>query len=352
YFLGGSWGFSAFLYALTFAALGAFIVGYRTRAATVILWVLLTSLHNRHPMFGTASDSVRRLLLFWGYFLPLGCRFSLDRHAGRDATPREPIFNVASAAILMQVTFVYLGAGLAKDYETWVRKGTATILAMRLDYFATRFGHALLQVPAILKATSVYTWWVENLMPFVALSPFYNSRARIIAIVSFILLHLGLYLCMVLGAFPLLMMAAWLLFLPPSFWSWLAILPERPHVLGRAASRLSGMLAVLRARLPKRRGPARPQRSWVNRTSGHAVVAVAFTSVVMWNVQTIGGRLWPDFPRLIKNQDLVQLMKVLRLTQSWEVFSPHPSSKDGWLMVVATLRDGAQVDLFRGGRPV
>src|SRR5690606_24507239 len=73
--LDGSFAFQAFLCALTFAALAAFILGYRTRWATLILWVLLVSLRNRHPLFDTASDGVRRLMLFWGFFLPLGCRF-------------------------------------------------------------------------------------------------------------------------------------------------------------------------------------------------------------------------------------------------------------------------------------
>lgn len=352
YLCGGSWAFSATLYALTFAALGAFIVGYRTRWATVALWILLTSLHNRHPMFGTASDSMRRLLLFWGYFLPLGCRFSLDRHAGRERAPRAPILSVASAAILLQVLFVYVGAGLAKDYETWVRKGTATILAMRLDYFATRFGQMLLHVPAVLRATSAYTWWVENLMPLVALSPFYNSRARLVAIAAFVTLHVGLFLTMFLGAFPLLMIAAWMLFLPPPFWSWLAASSSGKGPVGRVAAHVESCLETIRERLPRPKKPVRARQSWVDRTAGHAVAAVALTAVVMWNAQTIGGRLSPDFPRLIKNHDIVQGMQVLRLTQSWEVFSPHPSSKDGWLMVVATLHDGSQVDLFRGGRPV
>jgi hypothetical protein len=349
---GGSFAFAASLYALTAGAIVAFTVGYRTRWATLLLWVLLTSLHNRHPMFGTASDSVRRMMLFWGFFLPLGCRFSLDRRAGRDATPRAPIVRIASAAILLQILFIYIGAGFSKDYETWVHKGTATILALRLDLFATRLGKALLDFPLFLKATSIFTWWIENVVPFLLLLPLYNARLRLLAIAVFYTLHAGLYLTMELSSFPYTMMAVWTIFLPPSWWSWLASLPGRSGVLGSLGSRGETVLAAMSRAFPRRKPKRRSGRPWVENSFGKLVVACALTLVVLWNVETIGRKLNPDFPRLIVDKNVVKVMSALRLTQSWEVFSPHPSRKDGWLVVVATLRDGSQVDLFRDGQPV
>jgi len=355
--MSGAWGFQAFLYALTFAAVGALIVGYRTRWATVAIWILLTSLHNRHPMFGTASDSVRRLMLFWGFFLPLGCRFSLDRRAGRDTTPDGPIVSVASGAILLQVLYVYLGAGLGKDYETWVRKGTAVSLALHLDYFATHLGKAMLQFPGFLKLASVYTWWLENVGPLLLLSPIHNSRVRLVAIPAFMSLHAALFLFMVIGAFPLLMIACWLLFLPPLFWSWLEKLPRRSGFVGRWASGFESLVQRAADQLPLAHpGPAvsqeRPLRSWIDSTPAQAVVSVAMAMVLTWNLQTFGNRLFSNFPRLLVNESIIEGMRVMKLTQNWEVFSPHPSTRDGWLMVVATLRDGSVVDLFRDGRPV
>lgn len=349
--LGGSFAFEASLYALTAGAIVAFSVGYRTRWATLLLWILLTSLHNRHPMFGTASDSVRRMMLFWGFFLPLGCRFSFDRRAGRDATPGAPIVRVASAAILLQVLFIYIGAGFSKDYETWVHEGTATILALRLDLFATRFGKALLDFPRILEALSISTWWIENVLPFVLLLPLYNARLRLLAIATFYTLHAGLYVTLELSSFPYTMMAVWTLFLPPSWWSWLASLPERSGALGSIASRGEALLARMSRVFPKRRPNRHSRPSWGD-SFDKFVVAGALTVVVLWNVQTIGSKVSAGFPRFISNKNAIRVMNALRLTQAWDLFSPHPPSKDGWLMVVATLRDGSQVDLFRDGQPV
>ena len=223
---------------------------------------------------------------------------------------------------------------------------------MRLDTFATRFGRALLEYPALLRATSVYTWWVECVMPFVALAPFYNSWARLLAIAAFIALHAGLGLCMVLGFFPLLMMAAWLLFLPPRFWSWLEGLPARPGLFGRLGARVEALLAAAKAPAPRGASASQPRESWVDGTVGQVILAGAFVLVVLWNVQVLGDKVLPGFPRLVRQEGVVEVMRTLKLTQSWEVFSPHPPARDGWLMVVATLRDGSEVDLFREGRPV
>lgn len=353
--LGGSWGFQAALCALTWAAVGAFIVGYRTRWVTLILWVLLVSLRNRHPLFDTASDGVRRLMLFWGFFLPLGCRFSLDRRAGRDFTPTGPLFSVATVAILLQILMVYWAAGLPKDYETWVQKATATTLALRMDVHASRLGRALLDYPLLLQATSIFTWFLETFGPLLLLIPVYRGPLRLIAIAAFISMHLGLSLCMEIGAFPQLMMAVWLIYLPPQFWSGVNGLPNRPGFLGSlfskaqsVSTRVQEMLPVVPVAFASPKGGA---QSWVNGSLGQVVVTSSLILVVVWNVQTTGRHLSPDFPRLIRSETVVKAMTVLRLTQYWNVFTPHPGHKDAWLMVVATLNDGSKVDLFRGGTP-
>jgi hypothetical protein len=346
--LGGSFAFQAFLCALTFAVLLAFIAGYRTRWATLILWVLLVSLRNRHPLFDTASDGVRRLMLFWGFFLPLGCRFSLDRRAGRQDAPARPLFSIATVAILLQVLMIYLGAGLPKDYDTWVRQGTATIMALRLDLFATQFGKALLDYPGILQATSVYTLVLEVLGPLLLLSPFYNSYVRLAAVAAFTSLHTGLLLCMNLGAFPYLMITVWLIFLPPLFWSRLSRLARRPGFIGRLSSRIKA-LATAPGRRTHGGGSERVRPSWVNGRIGNAFVAFCLGMVVIWNVQRTGKNVSKDFPEVMPSAGALKLMNVLRLTQYWNIFTPHPFRKDAWPMLVATLNDGSKVELLTGG---
>jgi hypothetical protein len=81
------------------------------------------------------------------------------------------------------------------------------------------------------------------------------------------------------------------------------------------------------------------------------LVAVVLYMVVLWNVQTTGRHVSRGFPRLVRD-NAAQVLRVAGLAQYWNVFSPYPFRGDGWMMVVATLRDGSEVDLFRGGAPV
>ena len=39
--------------------------------------------------------------------------------------------------------------------------------------------------------------------------------------------------------------------------------------------------------------------------------------------------------------------RLLRVGQSWNMFSPYPPRLSGWYVVVGTLEDGSQVDLYR-----
>src|SRR5262249_31522973 len=38
--------------------------------------------------------------------------------------------------------------------------------------------------------------------------------------------------------------------------------------------------------------------------------------------------------------------------QSWGVFAPQPGTQDGWYVIVGKLKDGREVNLFTGGRPL
>ena len=69
----------ALLFGFSVAAALALLVGYRTWIATLVSWVLVVSFHNRNPMVLQGGDVLLRMMLFWGLFLPLGARASLDR---------------------------------------------------------------------------------------------------------------------------------------------------------------------------------------------------------------------------------------------------------------------------------
>jgi hypothetical protein len=108
---GATWWGAAVLAAEGLA--GAWLVtGFRSQAATVVAWLAAVSVMRRTEPANNAGDSLLMCLLFWSMFLPLGAAWSL-RARGR-TRPASAVLSVASAALVLQVAAVYLGAGLAK----------------------------------------------------------------------------------------------------------------------------------------------------------------------------------------------------------------------------------------------
>ena len=53
------------LFAIAATAAVALLLGYRTRMATIVSWILLISVQHRQPLIDTGADVILRLLLFW-----------------------------------------------------------------------------------------------------------------------------------------------------------------------------------------------------------------------------------------------------------------------------------------------
>ncbi|MBI3556919.1 MAG: hypothetical protein HY074_11700 [Deltaproteobacteria bacterium] len=98
HFLFGGQAGQGLLFALTAAAAGLLISGYRARFAAIASWYLVISLQSRNEMVLYGGDHYLRILLFWAMFLPLGpkaktasallspwtagCRETVKRHPG------------------------------------------------------------------------------------------------------------------------------------------------------------------------------------------------------------------------------------------------------------------------------
>src|SRR5262249_20076294 len=82
---------------------------------------------------------------------------------------------------------------------------------------------------------------------------------------------------------------------------------------------------------------------WMNALAGFFLAYV-----FLWNVQTL------DFERFraVFPPQANWVGDSFGLGQMWDMFAPYPLRDDGWYVVVGTLEDGREVDLFRGGAPV
>lgn len=306
--LSGSFAWQTALTVAEAAAGLALLLGWQTRTVAVLAWVLVASAQKRDVMIVSGAGALLRQFLFWGMWLPLGARWSLDARRARSAAPAAAVLSVASAALLLQVLLVYACNLFYKSDPAWRSTGDAIWMALSQETYSRPLGRALLAWPATLRALTHATFFLEALGPLLVLIPWRTARWRLVAVVVFVAFHAGLAATMYLGFFPFVSIAGWLLFLPGELWS------------REAAS----------ARF-QRHAPVR-----------NALAAVCFACTVCWNLR-------PVFPWLTH---LDPLCRTLRMEQRWAMFAPKPREIDSWCVFVGTDAGGTATELWTGTSPV
>lgn len=198
---GETW-FVAALFAVEMLAALAIAIGWRTRTALVIAFLLNASLLNRNPMVLLGGDILLTCLLFWAIFLPVAARVSLD--AALSSTP-PPADNQhrswASAGVLLQVMSVYFFSAILKSGADW-HNGTAVYYALSIDGYATRLGQWLNGFPPLTTALTHWVYWLELLGPIVVFVPLFSRTLRFLVMAQLMVMHIGFIFCLELGPFP------------------------------------------------------------------------------------------------------------------------------------------------------
>ena len=214
----GSVYFEALLFFCALSAAVALFLGYKTRLATFISWLLLASLYVRNPEVQSSGDILMLMLLFWGLFLPLNLHWSVDRaRATNGAAVPLRVLSTATAAVLVQAALVYLFASLLKTGEPW-HNGTAVWLALNWDQGTTALGRTMLNFPWLLALLTPVVLWFELLAPIALFIPFYTPVVRLVVIPLLVLMHLSFAALMVLATFPFVSIVSVIPFLPTRFW--------------------------------------------------------------------------------------------------------------------------------------
>jgi len=177
------------------------LIGYRTKLSTFISWVLLVSLHTRLPSPLQSGDVLLRLLLFWSYFLPLGQNYSIDSVLKPVLQNKQKIYNVASAALILQALLVYVFSALFKTGSDWQITGDAIYYALNIDHFATSLGKWMLTWPIeYLRYLTRFVYHYELIAPFLLLLipiPIF----RLILLSGFWMMHLAFGATLAIGNF-------------------------------------------------------------------------------------------------------------------------------------------------------
>ena len=395
--------FQVLLFGVAALAALALLVGYHTRLATIVLWVVLLSIQLRNPLILNNGDRLLRLLLFWGMFLPLGAHWSVD-HALKVTRSQLSMrfLSLATVGLLMQIAFVYCFTALEKSGRDWRVDGTALYYALSNEQWSTPIGSYLLYhlPPLLLEVLTFSTIMLEAFGPFLLFCPVLTGPVRTGAILAFMSLQLGIWCMMDIGLFNLISAFCMVCFLPSWFWDKVipklrGAFPERPSIVRRlqyVVERLvnigwSSFRAWLSTTADVGQTTAEDVAAGNNQEKSHTSHIGAASTVearrqseaqltdkVATEQERGRGNAAKSEPLMLRSslatnllaglfllwifcwnlinvssfmmpERAVPLGTFLGLRQSWGVFAPNPPKDSGWYVIPGTLRDGQQVDL-------
>lgn len=219
----------------------ALLLGYRSKLAALVSFVLLASLLNRNGLILQGGDQLLVIMCFWSLFLPLGACYSVDaslipefqRNPNVQLTRNDrdqSYFSVATIAIVFQILYLYIFTALLKTGDAWLVRFDAAYYALSLQQFTTPIGEWIKQFPALLGLATRYVIVVEFIAPLLVLCPFFWPWVRITGLLLLASLHVAFLLMLHIGLFPLIDFMALSLLIPTAVW---AMLDNRkpPHRL-------------------------------------------------------------------------------------------------------------------------
>jgi len=258
-------------YALALVTSALFMLGWRTRAVSLLFAVVVASFHARAIFMTDGGDNLILLMALYLPFTACGRRWSLDARRARirafaDNDERSAgirgaddllshlacarqflttvLHNCGMFVIAAQVCFLYGSAGLYKVQGGSWGNGTALHYVLNLDLFRPWPALSLLvdSHPMLVAVASYMTVLLQVAFPFVLF-----GRFKYLVLTLLVGMHAGIAVLLGLPVFSGAMIIADAVFLPDRFWTYLGQACRRtlPRTVGGRAGRLSRPEAVL-----------------------------------------------------------------------------------------------------------
>lgn len=355
HFINGSTTYEALLFIIAAVFAFGLLIGFHSHLMTLLSWILLIFLDDRNTMILHGGDALLRTLVFWGFFLPLGTLWSVDRILSTSSPPSvKTLSSLASFAYLLQICIIYWQAVGFKWNHDWL-SGFALEYALNIDQFATDAGIWLKAQKPLLPTLTYFTLFLEGVGPLLLFFPFFNGPIRTLVAFLFMIMHVSFGFFLAIGLFSPICITAWLCVLPPWFWD--VLLPTlfkplrgffKATGIARGGDFVHSYFKAVGAEISDwilkhfHKRPLRWKTTFIeNLTAGFLIVYVALGSVYLVN---------PEWMPLM-NQTTMKLGNALRINQPWNMFS-QPLREDGWYVIEGGLLSGEKVDLARQGKPI
>ncbi len=309
-------------------------VGYKTRWAGWICWIILLGLQVRNPLILHKGDRYLVLILFWGNFLPWDRAFSGD-DGSKTPVGEQVHLSWSSVALFLQICCLYWFSAVTRVGPEWQVEKSALYYTYHLEPILN-----WMAVPMLATGERVLEFFTQAALVMEMFGPLLLFLPvpwiRVVSILLIMAFHIGIMMTLSLGLFTWVCIAAPLGLLPTRFWEW------------RLGTYLEARLQSA-ARAMQRRRPLLFSRVWfphkwsslLERTTrwlpGLALVLA---------LSTLVANLTGPGPL----SALTPLARVLGLEQSWGMFSPSPPKATGWITADATTHSGREFNLLTGER--
>lgn len=311
--LNGSFNFEISLFFLHFILALFLLLGYKTKIATILIWLFTISLHNRNLFIQQGGDDLIRLILFWGIFLPWNSFYSIDSYK-----IKIKHVTIANLGFLFLIASVYFFTANLKTSPEWRSEGSAIYYALSIDQLRLPlFGDWLYQFPWLMKPLTHLVFYFEILIPILIILPSKNGILRFIAILLILFLQIGIGSTLYVGIFMYVNIVAALALLPP-------FIMNKMKIFGTSE---------IKSELLKKN-----KINYFIITQNIIGVSVIIISLIL----NLSSTNW--FQYQLK-KEINYSVNFLRLNQYWGMFSPYVLKKDGWFVYQGISSKGKEWDL-------
>jgi len=179
------------------------MIGWQSRLAAFITWLVWVSLWNRNPLLLDGDDAILKLMCFYLMLSSCGNCWSVD--ACLQIKPQQ-VSVWPLRLIQFQIALIYFVSGWVKFHSPEWLDGTIMQYVLIHPQYSRWDGWSFIDNPllsGVLVALAGFIRWWELLFPFLLI----NARSRKISLLIGILFHAGLLLTMNLRWFPVIMLS-------------------------------------------------------------------------------------------------------------------------------------------------
>ena len=317
-----------------FAVLTAFTLGYRTRLATFLSWVVIFTIQMRNRTICDGGDTVLRILFFWALFVDLGARFSLDIWLGRRPA-QATVAGLPVRLLRLQIALIYLAAGLSKSGPSWMDGSAVYYSVQNLD-FGRPPGVWLAAHRALARAVTFGTLAIEISFAPLVLLPLRTTAARALGLLLGLALHLGIALAMRVGIFSWVLPASYTILLSPR---WLDAACTRIGAARPAAPRIPEPGDAPSTTAARRSTRLSIRLSWLL----WGALGLQISAVVCQLVLGRDGGRWVPV--------VYRELALLGIGQTWSMFAPEPPKRVNRFTAAGVLTDGTPIDVLARAAP-